>query len=69
MYSPKGRPLRRLPSLVVRSLEPMATITGSEVLAQARAQRRSDDAIWQVAQQDHRLMQELDVARLRNENA
>lgn len=37
--------------------------------SQARAQRRSDDAIWQVAQQDHRLMQELDVARLRNENA
>ncbi len=34
---------------------------------QARVQRRSDDAIWQVAQQDHRLMQDLYVARLHNE--
>jgi len=33
-----------------------------------RAQRRSDAAIWQLAQQDHRLMQELHVARLHAES-
>jgi hypothetical protein len=36
--------------------------------SQVRAQRRSDAAIWQVAQQDHRLMQELHVARLHAES-
>lgn len=37
--------------------------------SQARAQRRSDQAIWQIAQQDHRLVQELYAARLHSENA
>lgn len=37
--------------------------------SKARAQRRSDHAIWQIAQQDHRLMQELYAARLHSENA
>ncbi len=35
----------------------------------ARAQRRADAAIWQIAQQDHRLVQELYAARLHSENA
>jgi len=36
--------------------------------SQVRAQHRSDAAIWQIAQQDHRLMQELHVARLHAES-
>lgn len=37
--------------------------------SQARAQRRADHAIWQIAQHDHRLVQELYAARLHSENA
>ncbi|MES2952443.1 MAG: hypothetical protein V4858_28280 [Pseudomonadota bacterium] len=33
----------------------------------ARAARRSDEAVWRVAQQDHRVMRELQMARLHSE--
>lgn len=36
--------------------------------SKARAQRRADASMWQIAQQDHRLLQELDAARLRYES-
>jgi hypothetical protein len=36
-------------------------------LAAVRAQRRSDQALWAFAQQDHRVMRDLQVASMRDE--
>lgn len=35
--------------------------------SQARAERRSDEALWRLAQQDRRVMQDLQMAALRSE--
>lgn len=35
--------------------------------SQVRALRRNDEAIWRVAQQDHRVLRELQMASLRSE--
>jgi len=51
---------------------PLRQLTGSAaaLLARwslARAQQRSDNALWAFAQQDHRVMRDLQVASLRSE--
>ncbi len=35
--------------------------------SEARAAQRSDEAVWRVAQQDHRVMRELQMAQLHSE--